>query len=559
MAMIINEAYESYTMLLGFFLNNRIWDLMLITGAFAVPILIMVVNAVAEAYRGGDDEGDRGSMALRYIELGTLKIAFVMIFFMMPLGEPLSVTSMSYNNHTCEAYTDTDLIIGNAIDKDFDSMENTPILNQLNMSVNGVQPRPPIILGLVQNYSTKFTNAVISTIPCTTDIVSMGMTIEETKIKQKDTQDLLVNFIKQCYAPAFREATIERQMEAEDVYNNYWIGAPYFVGGTSLGSAAPGVYKFPTSNATIPVEYYISRVQRAYNASTPSLVDGAYSAQGEYKALDSVQSNGDVTVQCDHYYDILEAHVATDYKEEIQDLEDPFFIKSFEAASMFWNKYFSNDESQPSTGISVIMKRLVEAVNNFDATNFEKTKMAPDGAWDFTKNTLKFVGEAYQGTVKLIDSWFIRSLANPILAMIQCVVFIIAPIVFLLSNYNMKIIGGYLVTIFGLEFVVLIFEVCDWLADNMILLSASSYSLWDVSHGSTQSAIFAATGYSYVILPLVWAAILGKVGMMVGHNVMGAMNSAGQEASSKGQEAGKAAASAGKGAAKKAIAKGAES
>ncbi len=58
--MIINEAYEAYTMLFGFFLNNRIWDLLIMTGAFAVPILIMVSKALVDAYQNGDDEGDSG-------------------------------------------------------------------------------------------------------------------------------------------------------------------------------------------------------------------------------------------------------------------------------------------------------------------------------------------------------------------------------------------------------------------------------------------------------------------------------------------------------------------
>lgn len=338
--MIINEAYEGYTMLLGFFLNNRIWDLMIITGAFAIPILLMVAKAVVDAYKNGDDEGDRGSMALRYIELGTIKIVLVMVFFMMPLGEPLSVTSITYNDHTCKPDVNDGFLntildqspLVNVLNSGNENKSASSLtINNINLSVNGVEARPPIIIGLVQNYSTKFTNAVISSIPCSTDIVSIGLSVENLNIKHKDTQDVLVDVIKQCYAPLFKEATISQNMTADEVYDKYWIGAPYFTGGATGGNAT---YALPTSTATVPLENYIERVQRAYNASSPNLSNGQYAKQGNYLALDAVQDDGNVVVQCDHYYDILEGYVKQDYKTEIEDLDSPYVIDSLDSLKM---------------------------------------------------------------------------------------------------------------------------------------------------------------------------------------------------------------------------------
>lgn len=99
--MVVNQPYEVYTLAIGFFLNNRIWELMIMTGIAYIPIITMIIGSVVDAYTGGDDEGDRGSVALRHIEVGIIRIFCIMIFVLIPNGEPFSTNSVVYEENTC--------------------------------------------------------------------------------------------------------------------------------------------------------------------------------------------------------------------------------------------------------------------------------------------------------------------------------------------------------------------------------------------------------------------------------------------------------------------------
>ncbi len=552
--MIINEPYEAYTMTLGFFLNNRIWELMLMTGVAYIPILVMVVKSITEAYQGGDDEGDRGSMALRYIEVGTIKIFVVMIFVMMPLGSPLTNQTVAYNNFTCNAEETEDMVylrqaksatnMHVVINDEGSVIDNgKSLVESISMGVGGATVRPPLLFELVQNYSTKATNAVASTIPCVTDITSVGLALGETKMKFIETDELFTNVIKQCYGPLLESAVHGNgRMTAEDVQDHYWIGAPHFVGGT-LGNVGAGVYHDKRMDLTD--NYYKSVIDRAYRNST-----NKPSNYSNKKKWFDVNGDGKANPLCIDAYSLLENFVDVDYRAEIKELESSMIARSWTVLANMYSQWFSGDPEEPNSGRNIIMKRLTSANTNNEHNDFLATsdKYEQENAvlmsmplLNDPKNALKAAGSSIAALSAMMDAVFIKLLANPTIAMVQCLVFAVSGIIILMSNYSFKIISGVLVTIFGLEFTYVIFEICDWMDDVMLTLMSSDYSSVSMASLSAKAAVYNAVYYSYMVLPLVWFGLIGTVGFMAGS--MGAsMNQGAKQAGSVAKSAaGKAA------------------
>lgn len=64
--------------LLGWIINNGIWNLLIATGMFSLPLVIKVVGIWLKVREEGDDEGNKGKLSLPHIE-NALYCAFFMM------------------------------------------------------------------------------------------------------------------------------------------------------------------------------------------------------------------------------------------------------------------------------------------------------------------------------------------------------------------------------------------------------------------------------------------------------------------------------------------------
>ncbi|MCQ4005146.1 conjugal transfer protein TraG, partial [Klebsiella pneumoniae] len=74
--MSADSYLEYFLILLGWILNNAIWKTLLSTGLFALPIAGKVVATWLRTREEGDDEGNKGTLALVRIE-HVIYVAFV--------------------------------------------------------------------------------------------------------------------------------------------------------------------------------------------------------------------------------------------------------------------------------------------------------------------------------------------------------------------------------------------------------------------------------------------------------------------------------------------------
>ncbi len=539
--MVVNDPFEVYTMLLGFFLNNRIWDLMVLTGLAYVPLLVLIVSSVSKAYQGGDDEGDRGSMALRYIEVGLIRIFVVMIFCLIPNGEPFETSAVRYNNYTCNAYDPlgtNEFIHFSPVKNLINAEKVDEMYSGLMVSVNGVRPTPPLWLQFTQNLSSKATNAVVSSMPCNEDIASIILRTGEIKQKEPDSDLYFDNFVKQCYLPSVKNIFLANNTLDVDDTEEYWVGADTF---TNL---VDGKYRF--RSMTFDPEYW-ERIVRPFISATwpynPNL------DQDKFK-------KGFSTPSCQVGFQVLAKITEKDFESEIAELNSDLFDNAWDTLKNVNAKYFGGEKADENRGLNVILKRLTFIGDGHDKWDFMTTEEKVKD--DYERMDYKILGDVvdvakHVGLLgsygySLIDVIFAKMLAMPAIAMVQCLVFAVAPILILLSNYSLKTVGMLTVTIFGLEFTGVIFAICDWLDGISWSLMGSSYTLLNANNRTVYGIIHTAINYSYLMLPVMWYALLGTVGFMA--SGMGqAMANQARSASTAAQKGGSAAVSAGKSAA----------
>ncbi len=526
--MIINEPLEAYTMSLGFFLNNRIWDLMLMTGVAYIPILLTVVGAVAKAYQGGDDEGDRGSVALRAIEVGLIRIFFVMIFVLIPNGDKFHSSSVAYSKYSClsQDLSDTTSMLnhGSSLISDLPTLvtRDGEVINNgvdfqehgMGLQVNGLSPTPPLLIEFVQNYSSKTVNSLSASMPCEADVSTLALSIGEIQVKNQDTGRLLNTVVKQCYLPILEREMGKMTFKKEDLHDNYWIGAPFFTGASSING------KYEQRKMSLSPEYWLKTLQT---------IDGAgVNIDRQLNIVD----DGKVSPSCKDGYKTLEKYIKRDYRHEIKEMDSDFLDGVWVNVKNMYNEAVG-DALSPTRGLDTIIKRLTFATTHQEKDEFRTTKDMIGSLYNDSEDKMSAAALTFSWMGAAIDASFAKSLAAPTLAIVQMLVFIVSPILLLLSNYSMKAVGMICVTIFGLEFTHFIIEVCIWVDNTLMLMSSSSYSLIDMNSSRARGAIYTAVNMSYYILPITWMTLLGSVGF--GASSLGqVMGSSAKSASAQG-------------------------
>lgn len=552
--MIVNEVFEAYTMTLGFFLNNRIWELMLSTGVAYIPILITIVKSVSDAYQGGDDEGDRGSVALRHIEIGIARIFFVMVFCLFPTGTTMTAQSVAYNNSTCNLtyfddtfrnlntmHPDTSQLVSHkpVILNGYDvPISNVDFKQGLDISVNGLSPTPSMWLQFIQNLSSKATNAVTATMPCETDISGVAIAIGEIKSKTYDMDLFLNHFVEQCYQPSLKAELIKSANFREDANGYLWLGSDVFRAASK---------EYDSRRMTLEPEYWVETVTKFRNS--------VWNYEPRNDIAIKEQSNASPT--CSTGYIVLEKFAERDFEKEIADLNSDYVGIAWTSLSNLYQDWVVEGATSSTRGLDTVIKRLASAstsqqFSDFQSTNDKSVDWGPSGEGGAgilaeKLDIAKGVGLMAGWFSASIDASFASMLANPTIAIVQCLIFMMIPILLLLSNYSMKILGMLTVTIFGLEFTHVIFEICKWLDNTMIKLLSSPYSTLSMQGEHSKYALYNAVNMSYTLLPLIWFALLGTVGFAASTALGSSMGSQAKGVSGSAKGTAKTVASKGKG------------
>ncbi|PLR35031.1 conjugal transfer protein TraG [Chimaeribacter californicus] len=501
--MSADNYLEYFVVLLGWLLNNAIWDIILTTGLFALPLAFKLCNVWLTVREEGDDEGNKGALALPRME-HVVYVAFVVIMFCAIPMQPVDIHTIRFDKERSKQCS-----------LNIPSPENTGYAALIN-DFNGKTAQVPYWWYLVHSLSKGVTRAAIASIPCGENLRQLRFEVQHTELKDPVIREEVQEFANQCYSKAyFRLKSTNTKLTDATIDSVGWIGSSYFLN-------TPGYYDYYTS--TTP------RSQWPYNESR----DSGYAnvGRGGYptcKEWWSTPTKG------------LKARVMASYSDLTLKGMRATLGEGWEETALRW---------------------LVSPKNSAISGNGESYMTGNDasgGAFAGLTHGLANIGVAVTQTTALPGFDAMKTALPIIQALLLMALIIIIPIVLLFSAFDPKTVVTVSFALFALIFVSFWWELAGWLDDRLVRILYTSMDEKGAGSNVPFSTFISSTmdgwimnlilGAMYLVLPAFWMGTLSWAGVKAGQAFSGAMEKASAPSKSAGEKGGEI----GKGAAKVAV------
>lgn len=218
--MTASGYFEYYLIMLGWVVNNGIWELLASTGLVLIPIIAIFVTSFIKARE------QSWELNVQSVIKGAetkLWIAYVVIMFAcLPLF-PVKVGQLQFNQ-------------GDNCGVSQIAHDQTQWGGELE-TIGNMQPKVPLWWGLVHGFTKGITYSAIATLPCTADIRGTTYELQDQRITDPALVVETGEFIYQCYAAArqklFKDKNVTESwtdlsgMVAKHESN--WIGSKIFL------------------------------------------------------------------------------------------------------------------------------------------------------------------------------------------------------------------------------------------------------------------------------------------------------------------------------------------
>ncbi|WP_075257969.1 conjugal transfer protein TraG N-terminal domain-containing protein [Herbaspirillum camelliae] len=217
MTLYTTDYLEYYLTLVGWIINNGIWNILVASGAFALPFLAIVLQEWLRARADGADEGNKGVLSSMRIE-NRVFVAIVVILFAGIPFIPVSLATIKFDT-TRSAQCQV------SVPQPADTGWNTSYT-----ALNNQSALVPIWWFFMHAISKAITGAAVAAIPCGTDLRQMRMDVDATRINDPVLAQEVADFTHDCYGPARAKLFMNRPTLSDDQMNDVtWIGARYFL------------------------------------------------------------------------------------------------------------------------------------------------------------------------------------------------------------------------------------------------------------------------------------------------------------------------------------------
>ncbi|WP_143706578.1 conjugal transfer protein TraG N-terminal domain-containing protein, partial [Xenorhabdus innexi] len=188
--MTTNNYLEYFLTLLGWIINNGLWNIFLSTGLFVVPVLFKVVGIWIKVREEGEDEGNKGTLSIVRIENAIYGAFVVMVFCCVPLFN-VSINTIQIDTSRskyCGTWTAA-------------KPEESGYKGTIS-SLDDKTAKVPIWWILIHKLSKGVTQASIATIPCRPDLRQVRFEVQHSYIKNNSLVAALQDFTNDCYSLA---------------------------------------------------------------------------------------------------------------------------------------------------------------------------------------------------------------------------------------------------------------------------------------------------------------------------------------------------------------------
>ncbi|UZE27003.1 conjugal transfer protein TraG N-terminal domain-containing protein [Pseudomonas asplenii] len=216
MTLYTNDYLEYYLTLVGWLISNGIWNVLMDSGFFALPFLVILLQEWFKAREEGGG-ADAALAAIASIEHRLwLATAVVML-----AGVPFITVSLSTlkfdKSRSEQCQHQSPLPQDTGWGKSFTTL-------------NGQSAKVPLWWFFVHSVSKAISGAAVAAIPCGTDLRQMRMEVNNTRLKNPLLGQEVADFINDCYGYSRAKLFMKPPtLTEEQTHDINWIGSRYFL------------------------------------------------------------------------------------------------------------------------------------------------------------------------------------------------------------------------------------------------------------------------------------------------------------------------------------------
>jgi len=216
MTLYTTDYLEYYLTLVGWIVNNGLWNVLVASGVFALPFLAIVLQEWLKARTEGAEEGNKGVLSSLRIE-NRVWVAIVVIMFAGIPFVPVNLSTIQFDQTRS-----TQCQVNVPAPPDTGWATSFTVLNNQSALV-------PVWWFFMHALSKAITGAAVAAIPCGTDLRQIRMDVDSTRINDPVLAQAVADFTHDCYGPARAKMFVNRPTLSDQQMNDVtWIGSSYF-------------------------------------------------------------------------------------------------------------------------------------------------------------------------------------------------------------------------------------------------------------------------------------------------------------------------------------------
>ncbi|OOF43934.1 conjugal transfer protein TraG [Rodentibacter trehalosifermentans] len=473
----IDSYYEYFLTLLGWIISNGIWDLMVDTGAFAIPFLAHLIRLFAKAREQGDDEGNKGKLLATWLENAVYGSFIVMVFTCLPLF------NVSYN--TLQFDTARMKECGYTVIKPSNSG-----MKGLSSELSGQTASLPLWWAFVYTVGKGFSYGAVATIPCKPDLRQLRFDVQHTRIQSPVLRQEIQQFAEDCFLPS--RAKIKRQkidLDEAQSRDLDWIGSSLLVN-------TPGFYD--VYRAKTPQPFWPYELPR--DDALPNTGNGGYPSCKVWWADPNVGLRQRI----------------------IDTVDDDVFLQLRKAVS----------DDLYADGVETVIRSIVRP-NNLKVSNGDPVYMGygkstgVDGVYNYVMSGL---GIGFTSFVSFPAFDAMRQSLPMVQGLLSLAIIVAMPLIMVIGLYSVRAMITLTFVHIGIFFLSFWWELARWLDTWLIevLYNSDTHSRWNLAglvneRDDTILKLVIAT--MFFILPALWFGMMSWAGVRAGSALTNAISS----------------------------------
>ncbi|WP_416769572.1 conjugal transfer protein TraG N-terminal domain-containing protein [Pseudomonas sp. RHF3.3-3] len=476
MTLYTNDYLEFYLTLVGWLVSNGIWNVLMDSGFFALPFLVIILQ---EWFRGREEGGgaDAALAASASIEHRLWLATAVVMFAGVPFIT-VSLSTLKFDQSRSEQ-----------------CQHQAPLPQNTGWSksfttLNGQSAKVPIWWFFVHSVSKAISGAAVAAIPCGTDLRQMRMEVNNTRLKNPLLAQEVADFVDNCYGYSRAKLFMKQPTLTEEQTNDTnWIGSRYFLQNT-------GFYD-------------------TYHSKTPR---DAWPYDPERDAgLAKVPSGGGYPT-CKQWWSDEKEGLKSRLLAEV----DSSLLERFTK----WATFTSKDKVDEALIRQVVSPRNQQMTQGKVYTDYGGRigSSIPDVAARVTGA----VGTTMGTLTNMPAMDVVRQALPMIMAFLKMALVICIPLVLVLGSYDLKALVTISVVQFALIFVDFWFQLARWMDSTIfdaLYGSGSPHAplnpLMGLNNEQADFLLSMVMGAIFIFLPTFWITALGWAGQHAGSALRG--------------------------------------